>query len=186
MDCFLRYSCSISLRELKQHIKTNLVNIFIHAPKFLAIPMREIPQIYSGHVPIFISRAARSRILQNEFTQSCYPSVFPFPPGPWPLLKQDRCPPHELAPASHHHHAPRQSHCHHHHHLNRHLNRPSWSIRSLKISKVTQTEWVQATFTMWILHFYFFIRTSKNQVKLKMFLGFFKEFKLYIKNVLKI
>ena len=42
-------------------------------------------------------------------------------------------------------------HCHHHHHLNRHLNRPSWSIRSLKISKVTQTEWVQATYTMWIL-----------------------------------
>ena len=111
--------------------------------------MREIPQIDSGHVHIFISRAPRSRILQNEFTQSCYPSVFPFPPGPWPLLKQDRCPPHELAPASHHHHAPRQSHCHHH--LNRHLNRPSWSIRSLKISKVTQTEWVQATFTMWIL-----------------------------------
>ena len=113
--------------------------------------MREIPQIYLGHLHLFISSAARSRILQNEFTQSCYPSVFPFPPGPWPLLKQDRCPPHELAPASHHHHAPRQSHCHQHHHLNRHLNRPSWSIRSLKISKVTQTEWVQATFTMWIL-----------------------------------
>ena len=30
------------------------------------------------------------------------------------------------------------------------------------------------------------IRTSKNLVKLMMFLGFFKEFKLYIKNVLKI
>ena len=35
------------------------------------------------------------------------------------------------------------------------------------------------------LHF-FFIRTSKNQVKLKMFLGFFRVFKLDIKNVLKI
>ena len=32
----------------------------------------------------------------------------------------------------------------------------------------------------------FFIRTSKNQVKLKMFLGFLRGVKLDIKNVLKI
>ena len=35
------------------------------------------------------------------------------------------------------------------------------------------------------LHF-FFIRTSKNQVKLKMFFDFFRGVKLDIKNILKI